>query len=252
MPAVERLVRAVFLACLIVWPVRSQCQRISGRVSDALTGETIRGAQILVEHAGMRVAAAESDSGGSFLVRVSIPPGSDVILRVKRIGYRSSSRTITVEKVTGESLHFRLQRLAVGLPGIGVSAQRAHRRLRRAGFYERAVQGFGHFVTDEQIRARNARLVTHALRGIPGVRVTPSAGQTGSYQIHMARAQGRVASAGCPPKVFLDGIVTSVDFDDYLTPEEIAGIEIYRGPAETPAQFGGAQSDCGVIVIWTK
>jgi outer membrane receptor for ferrienterochelin and colicin len=44
----------------------------------------------------------------------------------------------------------------------------------------------------------------------------------------------------------------SFDLDSYITPEEITAIEIYRGPSETPAAFGGADSACGVIVVWTK
>lgn len=251
MSAVERRITTVVLAGLIAWPGAAPCQRISGRVSSALTGEALPGSQILLEQAGQRVGAAVADSKGAFAISVTILPRSEVVVRVQRLGYRLSTRTITIEEATTDSLDIRLERVAVELSKVVVSAQRTERRLRQAGFYERAAQGFGHFVTEEHIRARNARLVTDAFRGVPGVRVDPSAGR-GSYEIYMARAQGRLASARCPPKVFLDGIVTSVGFDDYLTPEEIAGIEIYRGPAETPAQFGGAESDCGVIVIWTK
>ena len=40
--------------------------------------------------------------------------------------------------------------------------------------------------------------------------------------------------------------------DDIVEPANIAGIEIYRSPAELPARFGGAESACGVIVIWTR
>lgn len=253
MPAIERIATAIVLAGLIAWPVVAPCQRISGRVSNALTGEALPGSQILLERAGVRVAAAVADSNGSFSVSVRVSPGSEVVLRVPRLGYRLFSRAVTIENATTE--HFvdiRLERAAVELPHIAVSAQRTERRLRHAGFYERSAGGFGHFVTEERIRAKNPRLVTDALRGVPGVRITPSAGRSGSYEIYMVRAQGRLGSGRCPPKVFLDGLVTSVDLDDYLTSEDIAGIEIYRGPAETPAQFGGAESDCGVIVIWTK
>jgi len=32
----------------------------------------------------------------------------------------------------------------------------------------------------------------------------------------------------------------------------IVGIEIYRSPGEAPAEFLKADSQCGVIAIWTK
>jgi hypothetical protein len=35
-------------------------------------------------------------------------------------------------------------------------------------------------------------------------------------------------------------------------PDEVAGIEVYRGAAETPAELGLLQEGCGVIAIWTR
>ena len=32
----------------------------------------------------------------------------------------------------------------------------------------------------------------------------------------------------------------------------VTAVEIYRGPAETPVEFLGGSSRCGVIVIWTR
>jgi hypothetical protein len=33
---------------------------------------------------------------------------------------------------------------------------------------------------------------------------------------------------------------------------EIAGVEIYRGAAETPLEFSGPTASCGTIVIWRR
>ncbi len=32
----------------------------------------------------------------------------------------------------------------------------------------------------------------------------------------------------------------------------VLGIEVYRGPSETPLQYGGSTSSCGVILNWTR
>jgi outer membrane receptor for ferrienterochelin and colicin len=32
----------------------------------------------------------------------------------------------------------------------------------------------------------------------------------------------------------------------------IEGIEVYKGAAQLPAEFGGSNSMCGVVAIWTK
>jgi hypothetical protein len=36
------------------------------------------------------------------------------------------------------------------------------------------------------------------------------------------------------------------------TPKEIAGIEVYDGPATVPAQFSGMDRRCGMVLVWTK
>jgi hypothetical protein len=72
----------------------------------------------------------------------------------------------------------------------------------------------------------------------------------------------------CPPLVYIDGVlVTHTSFSgkgvgeaageaaaaiDMVHPLDVAGIEIYRGPAQTPGEFGGSNARCGVIVVWTR
>jgi hypothetical protein len=36
------------------------------------------------------------------------------------------------------------------------------------------------------------------------------------------------------------------------TPKDIAGIEVYAGPATIPPHFAGGRSSCGVVVVWTR
>ena len=37
-----------------------------------------------------------------------------------------------------------------------------------------------------------------------------------------------------------------------MTPGTIEAMEVYRGPAETPAKFRQREAACGLIVIWTR
>ena len=39
--------------------------------------------------------------------------------------------------------------------------------------------------------------------------------------------------------------------DSAVSPAVVAAMEIYRSPAEIPAEFKGSNADCGVIVVWT-
>jgi hypothetical protein len=40
--------------------------------------------------------------------------------------------------------------------------------------------------------------------------------------------------------------------DEFINVNDIAGIEVYRGAVEVPPQYSGAESACGVLVIWRR
>ena len=63
-----------------------------------------------------------------------------------------------------------------------------------------------------------------------------------------------VEPGGRPMQVYVDGVAmpTPFNLDELPSPKNLAGIEIYSGPATTPPQYGGVDRRCGVIVVWTK
>ena len=64
-----------------------------------------------------------------------------------------------------------------------------------------------------------------------------------------------VRMGGCPTNIYLDNIKIeggSESIDSLVLPIEVAGLEVYKGPASLPAEFSGSDSRCGAIVIWTK
>jgi hypothetical protein len=58
----------------------------------------------------------------------------------------------------------------------------------------------------------------------------------------------------CTPPVFLDGIpvMSDGDLDALVLLRDVEAVEVYRGSAELPLQYGGSNGACGAIVIWTK
>ena len=132
------------------------------------------------------------------------------------------------------------------------------RYLRR--FEERRATGFGHFVTREEFEQWNPTETTDVLRRTPGLTVVPNGnygrGRPPDTRRFVIRS-GRAATRGeCPLLLFLDGMrignTVSNDIDMFISIEQIVAIEVYRGPAEIPAEFNTTGSACGVIVFWTR
>jgi hypothetical protein len=134
--------------------------------------------------------------------------------------------------------------------------ERREIKLSLMGFYDRRDRGMGHFLGPEEIERRVAIDATDLFRNIPRVRVNwvPFGGST----VTIAGAATRsLRGGGCYPRVLVDGMEMfrggreRARINEVVSPSEIRGIEIYRGGAETPLQFGGAAGACGVILIWT-
>ena len=89
--------------------------------------------------------------------------------------------------------------------------------------------------------------VADLLQGLPGVTIDHSGN---------VRLRGMVGGQGnCgEPRVYIDGFPSIAGGEDLKTidPMNIEGIEVYRRPVEVPAEYGGAMSGCGVIVLWTR
>jgi len=122
-----------------------------------------------------------------------------------------------------------------------------------ADFEERRLDGFGKFIDWTTLRKSEHRRTSDLFREIQGVRI--------NYDRH-----GRPYLAGgrshCPMQVYLNGIVIyrptsgpgamSPPIIDEWNVSNLDGIEVYRGPAETPSQYGGPGGNCGTVLLWTR
>jgi len=87
----------------------------------------------------------------------------------------------------------------------------------------------------------------------------------GFPRVSMARALGG-GNRGCPVVFYLDGIKLNataglgtelmgrekLEAVLRLSPSQIEGVEVYKGAAQLPAEFGGSDAECGVIAVWTR
>lgn len=246
------LLAALALAALT--PRWSCAQAVAARlvvtVTDHASGEPVPGAQVRITSAG--IGAITNDSGRAQVAGIS--PGNHLVV-VQRLGYTPESMLIEFGSGAAVEGEIALQAAALTLSRVEVTAQR-DARLERRGFYDRRERnGFGTFLTEEEIeqRRRSGGPLTSLLRTIPGLTVEYHP-RTGRPLVFVTRGNDSVMLGRCQPRVFLDGVRVPVsadlDIDQLIVPNEIGAIEVYRG-ASTPLEFSIGRG-CGAVVIWTK
>ncbi len=181
-------------------------------------------------------------------------PAGQYLLIVRRIGYRPVSGIIDVPAGDTVRLAYTMEPVAQTLGAVVVTEQRHSFRMQE--FYDRAKGGFGEFYTQEQIESRNSLTLTDLLKFSKTMSITTD--NTSGHQIALSRREGGsltgVGAGYCPMQVMLDGAPLPTGFPMELlpSPKEVAGIEVYSGPATVPMKFAGPDRRCGMVLIWTK
>lgn len=239
---------AAFAALLLASPLSAQI--IGGRVMDRTSNEPIPEAVVeVLNPTGRSMHRARTDRDGFFVFELREP--GEYRLRTSRVGYQTvTSAGVQVEERQTVQVEIKIATGEVELEPLRVTARTQPPRsefLEREGFYDRQRGAFGIFLTPYELAQRGTAVQTSELfRGVPGVTLNPVG--AGRYQLSMTRS-----GSNCPPKMLLDGSpVMDSEVDNFVEPQDVQGIEIYRGPSEVPGRWMGYRSACGLIVIWTK
>lgn len=231
-------------------------QSIRGVVRDDETLEPLRGTEIIVvDSTGTRVAVREADGAGRFFIHLD---GSGVYgLSTERLGYAAATRrALLVTAGDTVEIEFRLSRLPIPLDPIRVRARAPRTRLERMGFYRRRQAGIGRFVTAREIEERHPLFVSDMLQMEPSVRILSD--REGDLVAAFWGGSSYATMNGnvCLPRLVLDGYMlgnkSNGKVNLFVSPSDVAGIELYPRGAGAPVQYGGIQAPCGVILIWTK
>ena len=246
--------------------------RLIGQVRDARTDEPVATAAISITG---RPEVVASDQRGRFALS-GIPVGGHE-LSVQHLGYATLTHPVTVTRGLTTEVEVGLTPDPLELEPLVATATRP-RRLEVRGFYERRywgeLTGNGTFFTAEDIERRAPLRITHMVAEAPGVRLANCNLQGHGCRLYSTRASTGFSSEGCQLNVYLDGnlVVRGSEerwsraagdgpfrhdtppqsLNDLVMPDEIAGLEVYVGAAGLPAEFGGSDSRCGAVVIWTR
>ena len=224
-------------------PTEARSARLTGRVHDAV-GSAIVKAEILVTNTSFR---AETGTDGRF--ELAGLPSGPVEVVVRRLGF--SPAKIPLELGSGEMRDIRvlLSPVAMMMDSVAVTAEAPAIEKAFGGFEMRKSRGFGSFITREQIEKKNPRVTTDLFRSVSGVKLLR---ENGTPTVVSARLG---TTAYCPVRYYIDGQsypLYGQSIDTMVQPADIGAIEIYPGGATVPPQFGGRESACGVVAIWTR
>ena len=203
---------------------------VSGKVTDASTGEALPGVNVLVK--GTTIGTATNAQGNYSL---NIPSASDTLV-YSYIGY-----TTQMIPVNGRSvINVRLQTQAISgqqLVVVGYGTQR-----------KEAVTGSVVSVSSEKINEVPSSNVTGALQGrLPGIQISQTSSQPGAnMQIRVRGARSLTASND--PLIVLDGIPFGGTLSD-INPDQISSINILKDASATAIY--GSRGANGVILIQT-
>ena len=130
------------------------------------------------------------------------------------------------------------------LPPIEIQARADALMPRYTDFERRRQRKMGAYLRWDEIKKQGYNTVGEALRRVKGVRIQCN-------QAEFECGAVMVGTPQCNPTWYIDGVEVH-SFNENTPIHDIYGIEVYRGPGEIPAEFGGSNAACGVIVVWTK
>lgn len=218
---------------------------VYGSVVDRLTQAPITNARITHQGDG-RVVSSDSlgfyrfHELGAGIVRFSVrAPGFPLtVFTVALTNGERMERDVELDS----ALAGLRDSTAQPLPEVTVEAAPSLGR-RYRDFERRKASGRGQYLTAADIEIMGSSTLQDAVRGLRGVLLDC---QGTSCFIRMSRAP-----LHCQPEYIVDERVDNV-FGPTVPVRDIQALEVYLGPSDVPGEFGGSNSACGIIVIWTK
>jgi TonB-linked SusC/RagA family outer membrane protein len=215
---------------IVITPgINLQQQQITGKITDATTGEALPGVTVLVK--GTTVGGLSGVDGG---YSVNVPAGATTLV-ISFIGYKTQEVEIGENKIVNVALVEEVTALEeVVVIGYGVQKKSL-------------VTGAISSVSAEQIANTSVSRAEQALQGrTAGVQVISTSGAPGAEM--KVRIRGYSSNGKADPLYIVDGVKTANI--SYLNPQDISNIEVLKDAASSAIY--GAEGGNGVIIVTTK
>jgi TonB-linked SusC/RagA family outer membrane protein len=226
-----KLFFTTLVALLIATVAFAQNVRVSGTITDAVTGEAVPGATIQL--VGSATNYALSDALGNY--SISVP--KDGVLAVSCLGFVSIEVPVSGRAVVNITLEAEAQEIEETIVvAFGKSTKEAF-------------TGSAKVLGDEQLSLSQVSSVTDALAGqVAGVQLISSNGAPGSSATIRVRGISSI-NAGKDPLIIVDGAPYDGDMNN-IAPSDIESMTVLKDAASNALY--GARGANGVIMITTK
>lgn len=244
-----RKIIGLLLLLLVMENVFSQTRTISGRVTDAKTGNPLAGVSVSVKGASL---ATQSNASGEYSLS-GVPANATVLFSF--ISYR----LFETRNLGGGQLNISLEEEASQMNEVIVTANAIKREARSLGYATSTIK-------NEELTRGKDRSVLNSLQGkVAGVQITGSSGGVGSSTRVVFRG-GTSLTGNNQALIVVDGIPidnSQIDAGDNLNnqvdagnrgndlnPDDIESVTVLKGPAA--AALYGSRASNGALVITTK
>ncbi|HEY4789415.1 MAG TPA: SusC/RagA family TonB-linked outer membrane protein [Bacteroidales bacterium] len=209
-----------------------QQYKITGKITDAVTGEALVGASISVE--GTKIGTI-SDVNGDFTIEV---PNENSVLLISYVGYLSENI-----KVGGQS-NFEIK-LTSDIKKLEEIVVVGYGTMRKKDLTGSVIQ-----IRPDRFENENPNTIQDVLRGTPGLAVGYDASAKGGGTMQI-RGQRSVYTAGGhnDPLIILDGMIFYGELSE-INPDDVGQIDVLKDASA--AAVYGARAASGVIIITTK
>ena len=210
--------------------VSQQTIKVSGVVVDAVSGEAVIGANIIVKGS---VTGTSTDFDGNF--SLDVPSGATLV--VSYIGYLNQEVS-----ASGTTMTIRLKEDTQALEEVVVVGYTVQKR--------ESLTGALQTLKSEKITTVTSANVDNMLSGkAPGVFVAPGGGRPGDKGNIVIRGKASI-NGNTDPLWVIDGVIVGNSSADFLNPNDIETMSILKDAAST--SIYGSQGANGVVVVTTK
>lgn len=218
---------------------------VRGRVTSG--GRPVDNARV---RAGTDERSTYTDSAGEYRL-AAVPAGTQTI-EVRALGYAPQQASRTLAPDQESRIDVELTSVQRVMDTIRVVAERVY-SIDAVGFERRRKVGQGLYFDTDAVRRRSPFSVLQLLLETPTIQVQQA--DTSLERKLVMRGGDGESMRACPPAFYVNGVRMPSEMvrelDLIVRPQDLQGMEVYRGGVTMPPEFF-VRGACGAVVVWSK